>query len=225
MSAVLFVRNFDSEFEDDAAQAQGAQADTGALMMTVTEAEMLAEQAKATAYEEGMIAGSARALAEERDSRQARTADALATLAQTFGELSARDKRLRSEVELEISELVVAIGERLLPDLFDAHGGDILIARIRSAVHLAIGTGQVGIRIPLELEEALTPHIETLIAPHVSDMTQFAIHADPQIDDGTIRVDWRNGSLEYDPGLASEEALDTLRQAISELKLQQESVS
>ena len=75
-----------------------------------------------------------------------------------------------------------------------------------------------------ELADELTPRIDALIQSVDHDTVQFRVLADTQIEDGTIRMNWRNGVLEYDPALASAEALNTLKEAIVELRAQLESM-
>ncbi len=220
----IFARNFDFEIEEETAQLEDATASSAQTTVTLTQAEMMAEQAKKAGYEEGIIAGTARALSEERSSRTARCDEALVALANNFVDLAARDARLRAEVELEMAELITGIGERLLPDLFEGHIADALVARINSALRLASGEGQVSIRVPPELADELTPRIDALIQSVDHDTVQFRVLADTQIEDGTIRMNWRNGVLEYDPALASAEALNTLKEAIVELRAQLESM-
>lgn len=220
----IFARNFDFEIEEEAAQIEEDAASSSQSTVTLVQAEMMAEQAKKSGYDEGIIAGAARALSEERASRSARCDEALVMLASNFADIAARDARLRAEVELEMAELVTGIGERLLPDLFEGHIADALVARINSALKFASGEGHVSIKVPPELAEELTPRLEGLIQSLDHDTVQFRVVADTQIDDGTIRMNWRNGFLEYDPALASAEALNTLKEAIVELRTQLESM-
>ncbi len=220
----IFARNFDFEIEEETAQLEEATAAPAQSTVTLVQAEMMAEQAKKAGYDEGMIAGAARALSEERSSRTALCDEALVVLSHSFMDLAARDARLRAEVELEMAELITGIGERLLPDLFEGHIADALVARINSALRFASGEGQVSIRVPPELTEELTPRLEALVQSVDHEGVQFRVLTDTQIDDGTIRMNWRNGFLEYDPALASAEALNTLKEAIVELRTQLESM-
>lgn len=220
----IFARNFDYEIEEEAAQLEDATETSTQATVPLIQAEMMAEQAKKAGYDEGVIAGAARALSEERSSRTARCDEALLALSSSFMDLAARDARLRAEVELEMAELITGIGERLLPDLFEGHIADTLVARINSALRFASGEGQVSIRVPPELADELIPRLEALVQSVDHDAIQFRVLADTQIDDGTIRMNWRNGFLEYDPALASAEALNTLKEAIVELRTQLESM-
>lgn len=219
----IFARNFDFDVVDPEV-TEGDDAGGGPAMIPVVEADMLAEKARTAGYEEGLIAGAANALAEERGNRSARSDDALISLAHGLSDLVTRDRRLRAEVELEMAEILTDIGERLLPDLFDAHIADILVARINSAIQFASGEGQVSIRVPPELADDLTPKLNTLLKSVDHDGVHFRIITDPQIEDATIRMDWRNGFMQYDPAFASEEALNTLKEAVFELKSQLESI-
>lgn len=220
----IFARNFDFEIEEEAAELADEAVAASQTTVTLLEAEMMAEQAKKAGYEEGVIAGTARALSEERASRKARCDEALAALSVNFMDLSARDARLRAEVELEMAELITGIGERLLPDFFDGHMADILLARINSALRYASAEGRVTIKVPPELSEELTPQLEALVQSVDHETVEFRVLTDQQIDDGTIRMNWRNGFLEYDPALASAEALNTLKEAILELRAQLENM-
>ena len=85
----IFARNFDFEIEEETAQLEDATASSAQTTVTLTQAEMMAEQAKKAGYEEGIIAGTARALSEERSSRTARCDEALVALANNFVDLAA----------------------------------------------------------------------------------------------------------------------------------------
>jgi len=219
----IFARNFDYDTEDGSFDGP----DTDRMpepTMTLAEARLMADQARNEGFEDGQIAGTNKALAEERASREARSDEALAVLSAGLADLDRRDRHLRTEVELEVAELIMGIGERLLPDLFEAHMADLLLARIRAGLRMVSGTGQVVIRVPPELKDALSHRIAALVAQLDTTTTQYETVADPQVDDGTIRIEWRNGFMTYDPALAGVEALETLREAIIELRSQLENM-
>jgi flagellar biosynthesis/type III secretory pathway protein FliH len=185
----------------------------------------MAEQAREQGFREGHIAGASQALTEERMSREARCETAFDTLKAQLSDLTAQDQRIRSEVELEVAQLVLGVGERILPDLFDSCIADILIARIQSTIQMTTGTGNVTIRIAPELHDMLSPRVTALVSSVNSRSVQFETLPDPQIEDGTVRIEWRNGFLEYDPTYASMEVLECLKEAILELKSQIESIA
>ncbi len=219
----VFSRNFDFEFEQAQAELEVEAAPPPATI-PIVEAEMLAEKARNEGREEGMITGAAQALSEERASRAARADDALVALTQGLHDIVLRDRQLRSEVELTMAELMIGIGERVLPDLFSGHIGDLLVARIQTVVQLASGNGRVSIRIPPELADELTPKLDAVVQVIDSDTMDIRTVVDPHVEDGTIQMNWKNGFVEYDPALASAEALNILKEAILELRLQAENM-
>ncbi len=217
----LFARNFDAEDQSEAANADRlGQSEPACLPLA--EAEMLIEKARSEAYRQGQFDGAEAALTKERASRAARSDHSLEGMGDTLKMLVARDRKLRSEVELEVAELLFGIGERILPDLFNSHMPDILVSRIHSAVRTMTGTGNVIFSVPEELSGELAPRIEALIEHTTEKNFSFSIVADSQIEDGTIRIDWRNGFLEFDPSYASLEILETLKEAIHEMRAQSE---
>lgn len=220
----IFARNFDYEAEAAAMEPDAEAEPTGPVMLTQAEAEQMVAEARTVAFEEGLTVGASRALAEERAGREARSDEALAVLAQKMSDLDTRDQIIRTEVELELANLVVGIGERILPDLFDSHITDLLLARARTAMGMVSGDGLVLIRIPPELQDTLAPRLQALVSRLSPMRVKVEIVADPEIDDGTLCVEWRNGFLKYDPAVASFEALETLREAIDDLKPSLESM-
>lgn len=218
----LFVRNFEHSIEEPVSVSDDAKpVDT----ITLVEAEIMAERARNEAFEKGRLEGATTALTEERTSREARSAEAIQALSQYFREFASRDKRMRSEMEVTFSELILGVGERILPDIFDTHIGDLLIARTHSAIHRIVGTGRLKIRVPPELADSVIPRLNALAKDAEDNNVAFETFADPQIEDGTIQIDWCNGTMEYDPGIASLEVLETLKEAILELRAQLESAA
>lgn len=216
----LYARNFESDIEEAATVK-----DDTLMVETITlvEAELLADRARNEGFEKGKLEGAAAALTEERSSREAQTEAALQTMPELLCELASRDKRMRAEIELTFSELILGVGERILPDIFDTHIGDLLVTRTHSAIHRIVGTGQLKIRVPPELADTVIPRLNALAEDAAANNASFEVLADPQIEDGTIQIDWHNGTLEYDPGIASLEVLETLKEAIMELRAQLES--
>lgn len=216
----LYARNFESVTEE----AKTVKDDTSIVeTITLVDAELLADRAHNEGFEKGKIEGAAAALIEERSSREARCEAALQSMSELLCELVSRDKRMRAEIELTFSELILGVGERILPDIFDTHLGDLLVTRTHAAIHKIVGEGHLKIRVPTELADSVIPRLETLAEYAATNNVSFEILADPRIEDGTIQIDWLNGTLEYDPGIASLEVLEALKEAIMELRDQLES--
>lgn len=220
----LFARNFDQVHEEVGTHEDGELGETQPETITLAEAELMAHHAHKEGFEQGQLAGATKALSEERTSREAQSNIALESLAESLKDIAARDQRMRTEIALDMTELMAGVGERILPDLFDSNIADVLMARAHTAVTLMAGTGKVSIRVPPELFDVLHPKLARLTDIGEARSMDLEIVADEQIDDGTIRIDWKNGFMEFDPGLASLDVLETLKEALLELRSQLEKI-
>ena len=215
--SLVFARNFDAEMEglDETATTDAGESDP---KVSLEQAHLMIEEARREAFEDGRRDGAASALVEERASRSARTDEAVEVVARQLVQLAKRDASLRAEVELEMAELIIGIAERVLPDLFDVYLPEFLLARIRSGLSIASGNGQISVRVAPGLEGSLAPRIAHIADRTVSDSISVSVVADSTVEDGAVRVEWQSGFMEYDPIIAGMEALETLREAVEELK-------
>lgn len=217
----LFARNFDSDDDCDAANASCLQ-QPNPKSLTLSEVERLVESTRLEAYQNGLRDGAEAAHGEERTCREARSVQSLERLVASLGELAVQDQQMRAQVELDVAELLFGVGERIFPELFGRFMPDMLLSRIHTTVRTMIGHGKVVFYIPEELSDILYPRIEDVIRKAPARDVGCSIVTDPQIADGTIRVEWQNGFLEFDPSIASLEVLETLKEAILEMRTQME---
>ena len=219
----LFSRNFDQESEMRSSYSGKREAQVAApTSIPIKEVEAMIEAARAESYDQGRLDGAEDALEKERSTRNAFEREALQSLAFNMAELVRKDARIRGELELEVAELLFGIGERILPDLFDHGIQDLLVARVYFAARMITGKGEVNIRLSEEVAEALTPRIETLLGSLGDKAVAFKICGDPSIDEGTVRLDWQNGFLDFDPSYACQDVLEALKEAVFELRSQLE---
>lgn len=216
----LYSRNFDVEIDVESA----AKHPNPSIGLTLEEAQKLIEATRNESYQKGWEDGTASALAEERSSRNARADRALTLMEETLHSLADQDRRIRALVELDMAEVLVGIGERIAPDLFNTHTSDLLVARVHSAIKLIAGTGNVDIRIPKELAEILAPRIEDIVTNLPKTSVAYRVITDPSIEAEAVCVTWDHGSLTYDPSYASLEVLDALKEAILEMRAQLERI-
>jgi len=170
----LFVRNFDRENESPNSFAETTEPQTAhPRSIPIGEVDAMIEKARAESYAQGKLDGAEDALTVDRSNRAARADAALEVLAMELAELASKERRLRAELELEFTELLFGIGERILPDLFSQCIDDILVARIHSVARLIAGKGDVGIRLPEATAEYLKPRIEELLRQRPEETTEF----------------------------------------------------
>jgi flagellar biosynthesis/type III secretory pathway protein FliH len=215
--SVVFVRNFDIESDSVESNAEVDSSQTE-LMVSREQAQLLADQARQKGFDEGLKAGTETALNEERTSRSARTDEAICVVSQQLFDLANRDTNLRAEIELQMAELIIGISERVLPDLFEVFLPDVLLARIKAALTIASGTGQIKVRISPEMESSLAARIANIVDQTHFEQMEVHVVGDPMIEDGAVKVDWQSGFMEYDPAIAAMEAIEILREAVEELK-------
>jgi flagellar assembly protein FliH len=213
----MFHRNFDAETELVAAQSSADSLDSGGQTSASApssyspeEVEALLIKARLAAFADGKATGMAEARTQEQASREAHMADALGSIQAKLTELTQHGDSLRREIEAEMTEMILGIGERIVPDVIESYAIDQVSARIRAGLRMAAGSACVVIRIAPGIKDPITERIcefETIVAGRL----EVEVRADPTLSDSAVRVEWRNGFMEYDLGRACGEVLETLR--------------
>ncbi len=222
----LFHRNFDTETEpvggptdiDLRIGADGPSTEAPDSYSPEQVETMLA-QARAAAIADGKATGAAEASAAERATREARLTDALEAIGNQLAELSRQNDARRLEIEAELTGLILGIGERILPDVMANCAIDQVSARIRAGLRIAAGSAAIAIRMSPEIKDAVSDRLSELGTGH-NGRLPVEVLGDPDMAEGAVRMEWRNGFMEYDLGRACDEVLETLRDSTEKLNSQ-----
>ncbi len=222
----LFHRNFDTETEPVAGPTDiDARAGVDQPSVDAPESyspeqvETMLAQARAAAFADGKATGTAETSAAERASREARLTDALASISDQLAELSRQNDARRHEIETELAGLVLGIGERILPDVMENCAIDQVSARIRAGLRIAAGSAAIVIRMSPAIKGPVTERLPELGTGH-NGRLPVQVLSDPAMADAAVRLEWRNGFMEYDLGRACDEVLETLRDSSAKLNPQ-----
>ncbi len=207
---LIFDRDFDLELarEDQSARRLMRARHTDEEMFEAIAA------ARNAAFLEGRTAGHAEGLAEAAAAHSARRAEALQALGPTIGELVEANDRHRAALEAQVLDFAVTVCEQVFPELLRHRAHDRVLAKVRRA--LEIGLGSVSLRIFLS-PEALHLLREDLNAAIIENGLEgrVEIRADPALCNGDARVDWDSGFLEYSFSSICDRILCALREARS----------
>lgn len=222
----MFHRNFDTETELVAARAKadslaaGGQSSASApSSYSPEDVEAMLTQARVAAFADGKATGAAEARTQEQATREARVADALASIQAQLTELTQQDDTLRREIEAEMTEMILGIGERVVPDVMESCAIDQVSARIRDGLRMAAGSAGIVIRVAPDIKDPITKRVSEFEIIGASRL-EVDIRTDPTMNDSAVRLEWRNGFMEYDLGRACDEVLETLRDSTEKLNAQ-----
>ncbi len=212
----LFHRNFDAETDPIPVSAETDTAPESPRSYSPEQVEEMLTQIRTATFADGKAAGIAEARAEEQASRETRVADALSAIREFLADLTQQDEARRREIEAEMTELVLGIGERIVPEVMANCAIDQVTARIRAGLRMAAGGGGITIRVAPAIRDQVTERLPESGGAG-NDRLPVDILTDPALPEGAARLEWRNGFMEYDLGRACDEVLDTLRDATAKL--------
>lgn len=194
----IFSRNFDQETEDEARRIGG-----------VLSEEALSE-IRAAAFEEGRAQGAREAEARMREDAETLRAQTLLRISETVGQLlSAREDQER-ELETQLLDYAIAIGEKVLPDLIETRAHQHVISRIRRSVRMGLGSSRVRVRLSERDRALLGADLERLdLTPEQA--ARVEIVTCDRLGPGDLEVDWDQGGLSYSFAEICEEILRLLR--------------
>jgi flagellar biosynthesis/type III secretory pathway protein FliH len=191
---------------------------------TETEVETLLNEARDKAFAEGHAQG----VAETREELETAAATALQeTLAAVGGDLANLSSQVDmqfQQLEKEMVELSLGVAERVIPEFLEAFGEDLVTAKIQSGMRIASGNATLQINV----SEDMAPSIQDLVASW--QKTEFenldiAVIPNDQMSDGSARLNWKHGYLEYNLDHVCEELLTALRSASDQMTAQAKKVS
>ncbi|MGY6695951.1 MAG: FliH/SctL family protein [Roseinatronobacter sp.] len=207
---VIFDRDFDLELarEDQSARR---------LMRARHTDEDLSDAvaaARDAAFQEGRALGHAEGVAEAATAQNARRAEALQALGPTITELVQANECHRAALEAQVLDFAITVCEQVFPELLRHRAHDRVLAQVRRA--LEVGLGSVSLRIFLSPEAVhlLREDLNSVILQSGLE-GRVELRADPALCNGDARVDWDSGFLEYSFSSICDRILCALHEARS----------
>lgn len=187
----LFQHNFDDE------NRRAIHKDALSNAEDLAELKAQLEEARQQGFDAGTAHGRQQAQAEFEQMDAERHAQIRESISAQLAELATQDDMHRHDTERDIVELFSAVAERLVPELLDHYGISLAVDRIRQSVEQARTDPVLTIKTSPEIIAVLeseTPGWLSDAARH----TQIDLLADPEMNQGAARVQWKGGRLEYD---------------------------
>ncbi|PYE84511.1 FliH/SctL family protein [Pseudoroseicyclus aestuarii] len=203
----LFQRDFDAELAEE--QRAAVRAAHGGILPEEVEAAI--EAARAEARAEGLAQGRAEGRAEAEAARAAADSAALQALGPQLTDIAEAAGAHRAALERQLLGYVQTICTRVFPELIEHRAEARAAARIRRAITLALGSGQLRIAVAPGSLAALTPSIRA-VAEAEGLTARLEIEADPALRPGAISARWDDGVFDYSFDAICEQILASLRQ-------------
>ena len=220
----LFQRNFDED-PTSALMLRSGVAGLGAgkplPQFSESEVEQLIADAKDTAFSAGKAEGLAEARSEINSSLDMQVNEALQTIRTEFAELSTIAHQQAAHLESEMINLALGIAERIIPELLETHGSEILGKRIQSGMRLATGNARVKITTSDELAPIIQERLETQQLQEFNQV-DFLVIPDSTMSKSSARVTWENGYYNFSLDRVCDEIRKALRQAAASFNSQSE---
>lgn len=214
----LFQRDFDSELTTAAtAEVQDAVGTVASEPgLSRTEVERLLNDARVTAFREGVEAGRLEGRADADASNEARLTTALDGLRDHLTDLDRQVAENQRDIERDMVDLLLGVAERFVPELLDGQAQTAALSRIRAGLRMAAGSPTVLLRVAPDLEQRVRAE---LAAEPLTEMGHLSldIQADARLSRSAARLEWRNGYLEYDMERACNDLLAAFRSASQQL--------
>lgn len=201
----LFDRNFDIEIEREhaerrqAANARYTPADLAAAM----------EQARNEGFAEGNRQGRAEATSELEQTDRRRHVESLEAISGQIGAFMTAGDRLAAELEQQVLSFVLAVFEKVAPELTSTCAAARAEAEVRAAIAMAKGASTLRIHLPRGAFAALGDEL----AAAGGFEGRAEVVADDNLREGDARVEWDNGFMEYSFSAICERVLAVLRRA------------
>ncbi|WP_134680622.1 hypothetical protein [Paracoccus ravus] len=206
LHAALFSRDFEAEL---ARETEVELAATEALVSRDEVNELLA-QARAEAYEAGLMAGRAQGIAETEDSIAKARNLALTALDARLAAMSEHLDEHQSALERDLEIFALSICEKALPELVEHYGKARMASEIAAILRRAQGSQWLEIRVSPKLRDEIERDLQAMAA-FGSGTTSIRVMADPSCAPDCIRATWRNGRSDYSSSRLSQRILAELR--------------
>lgn len=217
----LFALDFDDEEAGQAATpapVKIAVESAGEQLVTLSpeKLEALLDKARHEARDEAFLAGVAAAKTEMESAIATHAASTLDSITEALQALATQDDIRRRELERDVVELFLDVGEKIIPQLLSAYSTDLAVEQIRKSLRMTDGTTRLSIRVSPNTQVAVAAELEALTLKNNLSL-QPQLTADPSMKDGEARLDWENGFMEYSLDLVCNQLLDALHTAAQQM--------
>lgn len=194
----IFKRDFDQETETEFRRRTGL----------ISEAELA--KACQDALEEGERRGRAAAETALRAEAELLRAQSLSRIHEGMDRLLTERERQERELETQLMDFAIAVGEKVMPDLIEARAHQQVISRIRKGVRMGLGSGHIRIRVAAADLALIETDLRSLICG-LPDPDRVEVITAPDLPPGDLRVDWDQGGMSYSFTAVCAEILTLLR--------------
>lgn len=196
----IFARDFDRESEQEARIHGGR----------LTEADL--EEIRQAAFAEGERKGRIEAEARMRDAAETRRVRTLDQLREKIATLLSEREAHERALETHLLDYVIAIGERVMPDLIASRAPHQVMGQIRRGLRMGLGSGHVRVRLSAEDHALIGPDLEALIAGP-EHLGRVEVSVDEEARAGDVSVEWDRGALDFSLAAICDEILELLRKS------------
>lgn len=203
----LFDRNFDEEASPDLFVSAGSAALTEGQLPSENE-----RRALSASFENGRQSGIAEGRAEVEANHNADRVKTLDALAARITELHQDAAEHRAELEQQMLDFVLEIGERVFPEIIESAAHERAIAQLRRCFALAIGKPRLTVFLSEDALEESRAELEGAFL-EANGASQVELRADPTLIAGDARMEWENGAMRYSFSQICTGILETLRNA------------
>lgn len=205
---VVFDRDFDTEIEQERAERRRLER----ACYTPEDLEAAMVRARQEGFDAGRRVGKAEAEATAAESDQRRQSEAVEAVATHVDDLMRGMDRHVATLERQVLTFVLAVFEKIFPEVMSGRGAARAEAEAQSALELALGTSSLQIFLPPEEREGMGQRLE-LAARELGHEGRVEVLGDPSLKPGDARIEWDNGFMQYSFDLICNRILTALRAA------------
>jgi flagellar assembly protein FliH len=184
------------DFDDELDAERRAEEHRRNAIYTAEEMEGALAAAREAGRREGRVEGEAAARAAALKTAAERTLVALEAVAPAVRTLVADADRHHAALEAQLMEFVLAVFDRVLPELVRSQAQARTEAEIRRAVGMALGSARLTLRLPPDAAAAFTPDLTRRLRDAGFE-GRAEVLADAALGPGDVRAEWDNGFMDY----------------------------
>jgi flagellar assembly protein FliH len=196
----IFKRDFDHETETELRRRTGL----------ISEAELA--KACQDALEEGERRGRAAAEMALRAEAELLRAQSLSRIREGMDRLLTERERQERELETQLMDFAIAVGEKVMPDLIETRAHQQVISRIRKGLRMGLGSGHIRIQASARDLALIESDLQTIISG-LPAPDRVELSASAELAPGDLRVDWDQGGMSYSFTTVCTEILTLLRKS------------
>ena len=204
----VFERDFDQEVELEAE----TEARLKRACYTPEDLAAAMELARSEGLQDGHEEGRREAFAEAEETDRRRQTEAIEMLAGKVAALVDGADAHAETLEQQMLSFVLAVFEKLAPELIQGRAFMRAEAEVRAAMAVALGTASLKISLPPDVFEVHGEMIEEA-ARSIGHDGRIEVYSDETLVQGDARVEWDNGFMEYSFNLICNRILTSLKAA------------